>query len=148
KIQKSKNIIQTAIRSLNVNRNLCEDFVSVTTVKDEEIAICCDIDVSPDADIEEVQAEVFYAIEEYLNPSIKFYLLNEMIAKGCTTDEIFEGPVLQHGFIDTKELEKAQLRKEIYTSDIINLVMDIKGVLAVKNFRMTKYGSDGKPVTG
>src|SRR5205814_7923173 len=65
KIQKAKQIIQTAIRTLNENRNLCEDFVSVTTVEDEEIAICCDIDVKPSADIEDVQAKVFYAIEEY-----------------------------------------------------------------------------------
>lgn len=148
KIQKSKSIIQTAIRALNENRNLCEDFVSVTTIKDEEVAICCDIDVAPDADMEEVQAQVFYAIEEYLDPTIKFYLLNEMVSKGYTMDEIFEGPVLRHGFIDTEELEKTQLRSEIYASDIISLVMDIKGVLAVKNFRMTKYGIDGKPVPG
>lgn len=148
KIQKSKKVIQTAIRALNENRNLCEDFVSVTTIKDEEVAICCDIDVAPDADMEEVQAQVFYAIEEYLNPTIKFYLLNEMVSKGYTMDEIFEGPVLQHGFIDTAELEQTQLRSEIYASDIINLVMDIKGVLAVRNFRMTKYGNDGKPVPG
>lgn len=146
KIQKARDIVQTAIRTLDQNRNLCEDFVTVTTIKDEEIAICCDIDVSPAADMEEVQAKVFFAIEEYLNPTVKFYLLQELLNKGDTVDEIFEGPVLQHGFIDTTELENTQLRDEIYTSDIINLVMDIDGVLAVKNFRMTKYDSKGNPV--
>jgi hypothetical protein len=148
KIQKAKNIVQTVIRELNENRNLCEDFVSADTVKDEEIAICCDIDVAPDADMEQVQADVFYAIEEYLNPSVRFYLLNELTDRGYTTDEIFEGPVLKHGFIDTAELEKTQLRKEIYTSDIINLLMDIKGVLSVANFRMTKYDINGNPFPG
>lgn len=148
KIQKSKQIIQNVIKKLNENRNLCEDFVSVATVKDEEIAICCDIDAAPDADMEEVQAKVFFAIEEYLNPSVKFYLLNELLNKGYTPDEIFEGPVLQHGFIDTDELQETQLRSEVYASDIISLIMDIKGVLAVKNFRMTKYGEDGNPVSG
>ncbi|HVX50655.1 MAG TPA: hypothetical protein VHB48_10885, partial [Chitinophagaceae bacterium] len=148
KIQKAQNIVATACRVLNQNRNLCEDFVSIATVKDEEVAICCDIDVIPGKDMEEIQAAVFNAIEEYLNPTVKFYLLAELIDKGYTVDEIFEGPVLQHGFIDTKELEAAQLKNEIYTSDIVNLVMDIDGVLAVKNFRMTKYDSQGKPVTG
>lgn len=148
KIQKSKNIVQAAIKKLNENRNLCEDFVSVTTIKDEEIAICCDIDVRPDADMEEVQAEVFYAIEEYLNPSVKFYLLRELKDKGYTSDGIFEGPVLQHGFIDTDELKQTQLRQEIYTSDIINLLMDIEGIVAVRSFRMTKYDSNGNPVPG
>ena len=146
KIRSARDIVQTAIRTLDQNRNLCEDFVSVTTVQDEEVAICCDIDVKPGADMEGVQAKVFYAIEEYLNPSIKFYLLQELLNKGYTVDEIFEGPVLKHGFIDTAELENTQLRDEIYTSDIINLVMDIDGVLAVKNFRMTKYDAKGNPV--
>ena len=148
KIQQSKKIVQTAIRALNENRNLCEDFVEVTTIKDEEIAICCDIDVSPSADMEDIQAQVFFAIEEYFDPSVNFYLLSEMQGKGYTTDEIFEGPVLQHGFIDTNELEQTQLRAEIYASDIISLIMDIDGVLAARNFMMTKYGDDDKPVTG
>ncbi len=146
KIQKSYNIVRTAIITLNMNRNLCEDFVSVTTITDEEIAICCDIDVTPSADMEQVQAQVFYAIEEYLDPSVNFYLLNDMQAKGYTTDEIFEGPVLQHGFIDTTELEQTQLRDEIYASEIISLIMNIDGVLACRNFRMTKYDASDNPV--
>ena len=148
KIQQAKSIVQTAIRTLNENRNLCEDFVSVTTIKDEEIAICCDIEVSPSADMEQIQAQVFYAIEEYLNPSVNFYLLSELQDKGYTTDAIFEGPVLQHGFIDTAELEQTQLREEIYASDIISMIMDIDGVLGARNFMMTKYGADDKPITG
>jgi hypothetical protein len=146
KIQKAYHIIQNVKKTLNENRNLCEDFVSVQTIRDEEVSICCDIDVAPDADMEEVQAKVFFAIEEYLNPTVHFYLLEELIEKGVTTDEIFEGPILEHGFIDTVELEKTQLRQEIYTSDIINLLMDIPGVLAVKNFRMTKYDQNDVPV--
>lgn len=146
KIQKAKKSVQTAIRALNENRNLCEDFVNVTTVQDEEIAVCCDIDVKPSADIEDVQAKVFYAIEEYFNPTVKFYTLDELMSKGKTTDEIFEGPKLKHGFIDTDELDATQLRRELHTSDIINLLMDIDGVLAVRNFRMTKYDADGNTI--
>lgn len=148
KVQKAKFIVQSAVKKLNENRNLCEDFINVTTVKDEEIAICCDIDVRPDADMEEVQAKAFFVIQEYLNPSVRFYLLNDLLKKGRTPDEIFEGPVLKHGFIDTDELKQTQLRKTIYASDIINILMDIDGVMAIRNFRMTKYGSDGKPIAG
>lgn len=146
KLQRALSVVQAAVRKLNENRNLCEDFVSIDTVKDEEVAICCDIEVRPDADMEKVQAAVFFAIEEYLNPSVHFYLLKELLDKGCTTDEVFEGPVLQHGFIDTAELEKTQLRSEIYASDLISLLMDIDGVLAVRGFRMTRYDKEGNPV--
>ena len=148
KIQKANHIVKKAIRKLNENRNLCEDFVSVTTIIDEEIAFCCDIEISPSTDMSEVQAEVFFAIEEYLNPPVNFYLLSEMQAMGYTTDEIFSGPVLKHGFIDTVQLEQTQLKTEIYASEIISLIMNIEGVLAVRSFRMTKYGVDDQPVSG
>jgi hypothetical protein len=148
KITAAKKIVQTATRILHENRNLCEDFVKITTIDDEEIAICCDIDVSPDTDMAQVQAEVFFRIEEYLNPSVNFYLLKEMISKGFTTDEIFEGPRLDHGFIDTSELENTGLRSEIHTSDIINIIMGIEGVLSVRNFKMTEYDNTGNPVPG
>ncbi|TWJ02459.1 hypothetical protein JN11_01432 [Mucilaginibacter frigoritolerans] len=147
KIQKTNSIVQIATATLNQNRNLCEDFVSITTITDEEIAICCDIDVTPSADMEQIQAQVFYAIEEYFDPSVNFYLLSDMQAKDYTTDEIFEGPALQHGFIDTTELEQTQLREEIYASEIISLIMNIDGVLAARNFRMTKYDAQDNPIS-
>ena len=146
KIEKVNSIFSKIKQVLHVNRNLCEDFIKIETVKDEEVAICCDIDVSPNTDMEAVQATVFYLIEYYLNPSINFYLLKELMAKGISVDQIFEGPKLQHGFIDTQEIESTQLREVIHTSDIINLLMDIPGVLAVRNFLLTKYDSNGVAV--
>ena len=49
-------------------------------------------------------------------------------------DEIFEGPALSNGFIDNDELAQASLRKTLYTSDVINLIMEIPGVKSVKDF--------------
>jgi len=148
KITKARTIVKTAIRTLNEHRNLCEDWLSVTTVDDEEIAFCFDVDVKPSADIEKVEAEIFYAIENYLDPSVDFFSLKELLDRKIPVDEIFNGVVLQHGFIDTVQLESTQLRTVIHTSDIINLLMDIDGVIAIRNFVMTKYGDDGKPVPG
>src|SRR6185312_7680879 len=148
KITKANQFVKTAVKTLQEHRNLCEDFLSVTTVDDEEVAFCFDVDVKPSADIEKVEAEIFYAIENYLNPSVDFYSLKELLAKKIPVDQIFEGVVLQHGFIDTLQLEQTQLRTVIHTSDIINLLMDIDGVIAIRNFVMTKYGADGKPVPG
>lgn len=146
KITKAKNIVRTAVKTLHKHRNLCEDFLSVTTVDVEDIAFCFDVDVKPEADIEKIQAEIFYAIENYLNPSVDFYSLKELLDKKIPVDEIFEGTILEHGFIETAQLEKAILRQDIHTSDIINLLMDIEGVLSIRNFVMSKYDNDGSPV--
>lgn len=148
KISKANQIIKTAIKTLHENRNLCEDFISVEPIDSEEVAFCFDVDVNPDIDIEKVQAEIYYTLENYLNPPLPFYTLKELLENGQPVDEIFEGPKLDHGFIDSEELENAQLKKVIYASDIINLLMDIEGVRSIRNFLMTKYDKDGKPVPG
>ncbi len=156
KIKKAHSSVQSAIRKLFKHRNLCEDFVSIETIKDEEIAFCFDVDVIPSADIEEVEANILFIIEKYLDPDVKFYLLSEMLQKInvvtgniYTVDEIFEGPRLKHGFIDTKELEDTELVKEIHASEIISLIMNMqinneKVILAVRNFSMTAYNDNGQ----
>ena len=146
KIEKARSIVREAVKTLHEHRNLCEDFIEVTTVDDEEIAFCFDVDVKPEADIEKVQAEIYFAIGNYLNPSVDFYSLKELLDKNIPVDEIYTGPILQHGFIDTAQLETTGLLTVIHTSDIINLLMDIEGVIAIRNFLMTKYGEDGKAV--
>ncbi|MFT3747082.1 MAG: hypothetical protein QM768_02150 [Agriterribacter sp.] len=146
KITKTINIIHTAAKRLHETRNLCEDYISIDTVASEEVSFCFDVDVKPGIDIEKVQAEIFFLIEQYLNPSVDFYSLKELLDKKIAVDSIFNGPVLQHGFIDTVQLEQTQLRSVIHTSDIVNLLMDIEGVLAIRNFVMTKYNANGKAI--
>lgn len=140
------SILQTVKQVLHSHRNLCEDFIKLETVCTQDVAFCADIEVTPGTDIEKVYAKVLFDIENYLDPEIGFYSLQERLEEGVPADEIFEGPVLQHGFIKSDELEASQLRTKILTSDIINFIMDIEGVLAVKDVLLTKYDSNEKPV--
>lgn len=145
KISLTISILKEAKNILNANRNLCEDFLRIKTICSKEIAFCADIEISPEADIEKVYAGILFRIENYLNPEIKFYMLKELLNRGIPADEIFEGPVLKHGFIKTEEIENTKPRTKIYVSDIINFIMDTPGVLSVKNVLLTKYDSNGIP---
>ncbi|MDH3974147.1 MAG: DUF1508 domain-containing protein [Deltaproteobacteria bacterium] len=140
-----KGIVHAVEKQIHKSRNLCEDFLPpVRPVEYEEIALCADIEVARDADIEAVLAEIYHGVSQYFSPQINFYTIEELLNKGKTIDEIFEGPLLEHGFIDGSELEKAGLRRELRVSDIINFIMDIEGVVAVKNILLTSY-VDGEP---
>lgn len=146
KIKYVRSIIHAAHVKLMDNRNLCEDVIDIDTVKAVEIAICADIDVLPPYDLEKILAQVYYRIYKYFSPSVQFYLLKELLSKGISVDNIFEGPKLNHGFIDTEELQASQLRSEIRVSDLINEIMEIEGVRSINNIMLTAYHSDGKPV--
>ena len=143
KIKKADSIIKEANKHLHSHRNLCEDFCSVKAIEVDDIGVCADIEVEADADIEAVLAEVYYLIDQYFSPDIKFYSLQQLMNEKWPVDEIFDGPPLENGFIKNDELEKTNLRKALYVSDVINLITEVPGIIAIRNFVFTKYDDDG-----
>ena len=134
--------------SLHDHRNLSEDYCRLKGVDVEDVAACADVEVAPDADIDRVQAEIWFEIEQYFNPPVPFYTLQELMDGGIPVEEIFNGPALDGGFIKAEELEAAGLKTVLRTSDIVNRLMDIEGVTAVNNLQLTKYDSEGNIVKG
>ena len=65
--------------------------------------------------------------------------LKALAPKGKTTDQIFEGPPLTHGFIDDEEFQTIQKKCEIRASDVIQILMDVPGVVAVKNLSLLSF---------
>jgi len=143
RVRKADEIITIVRQNLQATRNLCEDYCTIKAVETEEVAMCADIDVYPDADIEKVLAQAYYIADQYMSTDIKFYSLKELLDAGKTTDEIFDGPALSNGFIDNDQMESTQLKTVLHSSDIINMIMDIPGVAAVRNFTLVKYDRDG-----
>lgn len=146
KIHRTAEVIQLTKASLHSHRNLCEDYCTIKAIETEDFAICADMEVEPYADIEEVLAEVYYLIDQYMRPDLQFYSLQQLLDEGKRVDEIFEGPALQNGFIKDDQLDSTELRKTLFTSDIINLIMDVPGVKAVKNLSIARYDADGNLV--
>lgn len=142
-------------KKLMQHRNLCEDFLhNIGTVDTEDLTICSDIDLDVNADIESVQAQVFATVENYLLPPVQFSTLKELLDKGIPVEEIFSGPLLEHGFLTNEAIQKADLKQQYYTSDILSLLMDIPGIKNVRNFQFSiskngvvKQGIDGWKIT-
>jgi hypothetical protein len=112
----------------HANRSLCEDLAEIKEVETQKVAVCARIGLVNKADEELVHAKVLKAINNYLSPEVHFYSLKQMLDKGLPTDQIFEGPLLDNGFIDTVELSNSQLRREVRLSDIIAEIMKIDGI--------------------
>lgn len=139
KLVKIWDIVYVAQEKLNVYRNLCEDFVELNSLKVEEVGLCLQIEVGPGADIEMIEAEIYFRVANFLSPKIKFHTATELINKGMTVDEVFEGPVLDHGFLDLKEAVTIDERKVLYVSDLIQIIMDIPGVISVADIHLSSY---------
>ncbi|MGN6531228.1 MAG: hypothetical protein ACTHK0_05705 [Ginsengibacter sp.] len=150
------NIILNGIKFyLNSNRNISEDFYAFKATRIQEIAITAQIEIAQGVDLISTLAQIYYRLDKFLSPKIQFYTLDEMLLKpGITVDEIFEGPLLQNGFIDDQELVELNRNNIIYTSDLLGVIMSLnndfnygnlaltsqnKGIISVQNLTVTNY---------
>nr|VFK00280.1 MAG: hypothetical protein BECKLFY1418B_GA0070995_11793 [Candidatus Kentron sp. LFY] len=51
-------------------------------------------------------------------------------------DDIFDGPRLEHGFLDGEELDRLRRGTTLRISDLIHDIMDVPGVRAVRDIRL------------
>ncbi len=134
------------------HRNLCEDLRNIELVGEQKIRICADVEIQPSANAFEVYAEILYRVQNYLSPDVKQYTLSEMrqLKKGngepYRMDEIFNGPVLKYGFIPDEEVKQSALKRKVFLSDIISIMMDVEHVIAVKEVKFN-FCDDEKEIT-
>ncbi|KAA3660333.1 MAG: hypothetical protein DWQ10_06910 [Calditrichaeota bacterium] len=136
--KKASSIKQNILATLQANRPLCTDFVRIEQLVAEKIAIDADIEIEAVDDAENLLVEIYRRIADYISPTVRFHSLYEMQLLDKRNDEIYDGPHLQHGFIDDAELAKAQRRKELHRSDLINAIMRLEGVRAVSRISFGK----------
>ena len=138
--EQGDTVIEQVKNRLHQLRNVGEDFSEVRVLGDEEITIKAGIEIHPDTDVSEILADVYIALDHYLSPPPVFYPLDERLASGHRVEDIFRGPILDHGFLDDDELLRFQRRTELHTADIITLLLDIDGIAAVKKVRLSQGG--------
>ncbi|RRB07763.1 hypothetical protein [Larkinella rosea] len=136
--------IKSAVHRFLLNhRNLCEDFVGVDLVQYEYVGVCADFELDQQADPVAIKKQIYQLIYAYITPSLHFYTIAELLAKGRSIEEIFQGSVAENGFIDYAELEAFESRKVLYTSDLIHLLISsIKGIRSIRKIHLSSYQLD------
>lgn len=132
--QVERNSVLAAVRrALESARNLCEDFMEVRAVRAEYFSLCAELELTPDADVTEVAAQLLFDIGQVLAPPVPNHDLATLLARGLTLAEAFDGPLLENGFIDDTDLLASALPAEIHLSDVIGVAMDVPGLLSVRS---------------
>jgi hypothetical protein len=127
-------------RRLHACRPLCTDFDAIQVLAPQPVKVFAEVEIGPVDDAERVVLDIYQALLEYVSPSIAFKTLGELLAEGRRSDEIFDGPVLRNGFLDSEALERMRRKDALYTSDLIREIMGIPGVRAVRNISVSAEG--------
>ncbi|MDY7016545.1 MAG: hypothetical protein SVX43_23700, partial [Cyanobacteriota bacterium] len=140
--QNSFFLKQDVKSKLHQHRNLCEDFAQIEILPVEEITVNAEIEVESGFDLNELMAKIYFELDKFISPSIQFFTLKQRLEQGKSTEEIFDGVPLAHGFIDDDELQRFGRRDELHTSDLIHIILDIEGT---KTIRRITIASDRLP---
>jgi hypothetical protein len=129
-------IAQEVITRLHAHRLLGHDFTSVRELTKEPITVGARIEIGAVDTPELVMLELLKRLQTHISPTVQFHTLPEMLAAGKPIAEIFAGPRLAHGFIDTAQLQTIERRTELRTSDLLREMMDVPGVKLVRNIKI------------
>jgi hypothetical protein len=123
RVRTADGTVQQLQRYLATWRNLCEEPVRLAVARVQEIALRARIEVTGSTDLERLLAEIFLAIDRLLSLPVRFYSLAEMRARGKGVAQVFDGPLLRHGFLDDEAVDNLAGPAVLYTSDILRLIM-------------------------
>lgn len=136
---------------LNDCRPLACDW-EVKLLNSKSLKLVVILEISGDVSLPKLLAtEVKGKISAYITPSVKTTSYADEKHKGTPLDIVYEGPMLKNGFLADAELDRLATRDYLRVSDLIQILMDIPGIIAVKDIyfgdKKDKLNSWLQPIT-
>ena len=129
RVLSASSVVGKLDRYLHSWRNLSELPVRISVVRTQEIAVRARIEINNGIDLELLVAKIFQAIDAELSPPTHFDELDDLRADGLGARDIYEGPLLKHGFLTAHSEHNplsADVPGEIYVSDILRIIMRLR----------------------
>lgn len=119
-------VIEKVEEIYTANRNLCEDLKNVRIVEPRHYSLHADVEIDGTRDPVDILAEIYFKCSKYIAAGIVFYPYEEMLSKEQSLEEIFTGPLTEHGYIKENELDQSYEPATI--SNMIGIISNIDGV--------------------
>lgn len=133
---RKQEIRQEVIELYHAHRNLCENLRSVHFITYEPITLCANIDVRDNAPINKLMAQIYFQVEEFFNPAIRFKRIDDLLAEGKSLDEILEGPTQKRMVVDSTSVQERKMELDIFT--LHSKLRELPGVVHVHSLALKR----------
>uniref|UniRef100_UPI0036DBED89 hypothetical protein n=1 Tax=Photorhabdus sp. RM322S TaxID=3342825 RepID=UPI0036DBED89 len=125
---------------LKENRNLGESVSKIIWLKPVVLPLKIDIQLNDNAkDIADIFAKVYMTAEQLVLGSPLRYTTQDMIKKGYSNEQIFEGPYLRHGWIpELPQIKDYTHPTVLNLSPLVNRLLTINGVKSVTSLNLSE----------
>lgn len=131
--------VKQVLKRYRAHRALCEDVQACDILRAMPTRVRADVHLDDHSDPDAVLAQLLFALGLALTPEPKRTSLNEQIAAGHTTADIFNGPLMLRGFITDDQL--MPLPRQMSIESLLELMVGVPGVLSVDHLSVHVHGS-------
>jgi len=140
-----KKVCEAAFYYLNSSRNLGEIFLAPLPLIAASHFFTGEIEIESATVLEMVLAGIDANIQNYIFPAVVQSGYDELVQNGFEVDEVFNGPLLQNGWIATDRLGKKQDHLNII--ELTSLITKVPGVKSVSDLNFDGIEPSRKQVS-
>ena len=144
RMQENTRVTEQVRKIFHAQRNLCEDLYQVTILKPLSLQMELELTVSDLINGDEILAEIIFRIRNFISHDPKFKSLYELMEEKVPVNTIFNGPLLENGFIEDNQLKPRT--RQIMFSDLVSIINKFDNVVSVDKFdlrvEMNEYDDD------
>lgn len=124
------------------NRNLGEAISQTIWVEPCAIYLSLTVELEEGAlDVAGIMAEIYTATDDYISPKARRYVAGDLAAQGVTSEGIYHGPNLQHGWITELPPEVKYSQGDDVAVDLSHLPNVLLAIDGIKNVQSFSYWS-------
>ncbi|WP_020684024.1 hypothetical protein [Rubritalea marina] len=124
------------------HRPLGRDLRKVTLLEPVPILFKLDLQCTPGADQEQTVAQALFTLKQTLSSAVQFLSLEQMMElQANDTNAVFNGPSLQHGFIDDAQLTPRV--PFLLASELSNAIRHLPGILHINQLHFA-FSTNGR----
>jgi len=120
-------------------RSLCADYTELRILDVQNVSVEIGIEIERGADVSSLMLHIYSAISEYISPSYSFIGIQQML-ENTRLEDVFDGPVLEKGFLPQGSINSVTRRKDLRRSDLMHIISNISP--EIKTVRYVNFTLD------
>jgi hypothetical protein len=133
-----QSLLHRIHKFFSAHRNLSEDINEIVLLKPQSLDLSARIDIGEKEIPEEVIAELYFQLEEYFNPKVKWNSLESLQKKGYDNTAVFDTASWKCGFLETG-LSSGE--SQCFTlPNIQRCMLSVPGIRHVRDLKIFKNG--------
>ena len=132
------DLIEQTYKKFHSKRNLCEDVISISVLREVECQLELDVTLSSGIQPESLLAEVYLEASEELAMEVSYKSYSADLEHGTSLDEAMSGPFTKKGLLTDHEITNMGTTRDqsLLESTILAIVQKITGVEYITSLRL------------